>query len=245
MDRPLANLSEDARRLMAEIGPLWGTSNEKHKDLVLAAYAPLLARSPKDGVTVTRDHAYGPHARQLFDVFAPDGASKAPMVIFVHGGGLERGSRNIGEGVYDNVLYWFARNGCLGINIEYRLAPAAAYPNGALAHIVDCRIQLAEPALRPLEKAPAFRRQRRLARRPAEQPHAEVILQRLDVRCQGRLRDGEMLGRLAKAAELGHRDEAADTLEGDDATQGAGAMYRSRRRALVRRIRAVAPHSPR
>lgn len=132
MDRPLANLSEDARRLMAEIRPLWGTSNEKYKDLVLAAYAPLLARSPKDGVTVTRDHAYGPHARQLLDVFALDGASKAPVVIFVHGGGLVRGSRNIGEGVYDNVLYWFARNGCLGINIEYRLAPAAAYPNGAL-----------------------------------------------------------------------------------------------------------------
>lgn len=132
VQEPLANLPEDARRLMAEIGPRWGKGNDKLLDAVLSAYTPLLARSPKDGVAVTRDLAYGAHARQLLDVFAPDGSSNAPVVMFVHGGGLVRGNRNIGEGVYDNVLYWFARNGCLGVNVEYRLAPEAPYPGGAL-----------------------------------------------------------------------------------------------------------------
>ena len=128
---PMANLAEAARREMAEIGPLWGKSNAAYRDRVLAAYAPLLARSPKDGVTVTRDRAYGPHARHRLDVFAPAGRTGAPGVIFVHGGGFVRGDKEIGEGVYDNLLTWFARHGCLGINIEYRLAPAAAYPGGA------------------------------------------------------------------------------------------------------------------
>lgn len=128
---PMANLAEEARGEMAAVGPLWGTSNAAHLQRVLAAYAPLLADSPKEGVRVTRDHSYGPHTRQRLDVFAPEGKTGAPVVIFVHGGGLVRGNKDIGSGVYDNVLYWFARNGCLGVNIEYRLAPEAAYPSGA------------------------------------------------------------------------------------------------------------------
>ena len=33
--------------------------------------------------------------------------------------------------MYDNVLFWFARQGCVGINVEYRLAPQTTYPGGA------------------------------------------------------------------------------------------------------------------
>lgn len=130
-DRPMAALPDATRALMAEIGPKWGTDIQKYRDMVLAAYAPLLENSPKDGVTVTREHAYGPHERHRLDVFRPDGAERAPVVVFVHGGAFLRGSKSVPDGIYDNVTYWFARQGCLGVNIEYRLAPEAPFPAGA------------------------------------------------------------------------------------------------------------------
>jgi len=53
------------------------------------------------------------------------------FVLFVHGGAFLRGNMNSNEQIYGNVLYYFARQGMLGINIEYRLAPEAAYPAGS------------------------------------------------------------------------------------------------------------------
>jgi acetyl esterase len=64
-------------------------------------------------------------------VFRPAESERAPVVVFVHGGAFLRGSKSAPEGIYDNVLYWFARQGCLGINVEYRLAPEAPFPAGA------------------------------------------------------------------------------------------------------------------
>ena len=125
---PLATLPESARRLMAQIGPVWGSDIQKHRDLVLEAYAPLLAAAPKGDTEKIHDLAYGRHPRQVLDIFRPAGKRNMPVVIFVHGGAFVRGDKKVSEEVYDNVLYWFARQGCLGINLEYRLAPEAAYP---------------------------------------------------------------------------------------------------------------------
>ena len=38
---------------LAEIGPIWGEAMQKHRDMTAAIYAPLIAASPKDGVTLT------------------------------------------------------------------------------------------------------------------------------------------------------------------------------------------------
>lgn len=116
---------------MAEIGPIWGTDIRKHSEMVKNAYAPLLANAPMHGITVTRDVAYGSHVRQVVDIFRPENAINAPVAIFVHGGAFVRGDKRTSQYIYDNVLYWFARQGYLGINVEYRLAPEAAYPGGA------------------------------------------------------------------------------------------------------------------
>jgi acetyl esterase len=128
---PLDRAPEAVRKLMAEIGPVWGTNIPKHRDMTLAAYGPLLAAAPKDGVKVTRDVAYGTHPRHVVDVFQPAAARNAPVLMFVHGGAFVRGDKRVSDGVYDNVLYYFARQGMVGLNIEYRLAPESRHPGGA------------------------------------------------------------------------------------------------------------------
>ena len=126
-----AALSEENRRLMETIGPLWGRDIQKYRDHVVAAYSPILALAPKSGVDVVRDASYGPHARQVVDVFTPAGARKAPVVLFVHGGAFVRGDKRINDEIYDNVLFWFARHGMVGVNVEFRLAPEGVWPAGA------------------------------------------------------------------------------------------------------------------
>jgi acetyl esterase/lipase len=126
-----AGLTEENRRLMAAIGPAWGRDIQKHRDLVVAAYSPVLASAPKAGVLMLRDQSYGSHPRQVVDIIAPAGARKAPVVLFVHGGAFVRGDKRINDEIYDNVLIWFARHGYVGVNVEFRLAPESPWPGGA------------------------------------------------------------------------------------------------------------------
>ncbi len=54
------------------------------------------------------------------------------MLIFVLGGGFIGGNKSTaGSPFYDNVPLWAARHGMVGVNITYRLAPAAPFPAGA------------------------------------------------------------------------------------------------------------------
>ena len=129
---------------MSRLGPVWGSDLRKHSALVKDAYRPLLAQAPKGGVELTRNLAYGAHRRQVLDVFRPVGPGEAsgfanpaadagrgrPVAVFVHGGAFVRGDKCTDDEMYDNVLYWFARQGFLGINLEYRLAPEAPFPGG-------------------------------------------------------------------------------------------------------------------
>ncbi|MET0681636.1 MAG: alpha/beta hydrolase [Burkholderiales bacterium] len=128
---PLANLPDPARRKLAEIGPVWGTDIQRHRDLVLEIYRPLLAAAPKAGVEVTRGIAYGSHPRHILDVYRSGQAANAPVVLFVHGGAFVRGDKDVTDEVYANVCYYFARHGYLAVNVEYRLAPESKYPGGA------------------------------------------------------------------------------------------------------------------
>ncbi|MGE3927632.1 MAG: alpha/beta hydrolase [Lautropia sp.] len=147
----------DLAALLAEIGPRWAQDIRGASEAVKQAYAPLLAAAPRDGVRVLHDLGYGTHPRQRLDLFlpavaatpaaaaaapasansaasaagaGPDGARLAPLVVFVHGGAFIRGDRSQPSGIYDNVLTWFARQGLVGVNVEYRLAPEAPFPGG-------------------------------------------------------------------------------------------------------------------
>lgn len=124
-------IPEALRRQMLELGRRWGEDIPGHVRAMMAAFTGLLADSPKEGVEVARDIAYGEHPRQRLDVFRGGVRGPLPVVIFVHGGAFVDGDKNRTAEVYANVLYYFARHDVVGINMEYRLAPEHRYPAGS------------------------------------------------------------------------------------------------------------------
>lgn len=127
----VANMPAHVQQRLAEVGPGWGKDIGGNIEKTLEVYTPLLAVAPKNGVTVERNLAYGPDARHRADIFRADGLKNAPVIVFLHGGAYVRGDRDINAEVYGNVPMYFARQGMLGVNATYRLAPAAQWPAAA------------------------------------------------------------------------------------------------------------------
>ena len=100
----------------------------------VALYAPLQQKEPYQGVKVERDVKYGAADRNLLDIFVPEtAASPRPVLIFVHGGAFVDGNKRTTptSPLYDNIMLWAAKNGFVGVNVTYRLAPQAPWPAGA------------------------------------------------------------------------------------------------------------------
>lgn len=97
-------------------------------------YAPLHGCGLPAGVSVLRDRPYGPHERNVLDVFSATSASDGPghpVLVFVHGGGFQRGDKTLpGLPFYDNVMRWAVGQGIVGANMSYRLAPEYRWPSG-------------------------------------------------------------------------------------------------------------------
>ena len=127
----VANMPAHVQQRLAEVGPGWGKDIRGNIEKTLEVYTPLLAVAPKQGVTVQRDLAYGPDPRHRADIFRADGLKNAPVVVFLHGGAYVAGDRDVNAEVYGNVPMYFARQGILGVNATYRLAPAAVWPAAA------------------------------------------------------------------------------------------------------------------
>ncbi|MCE7505929.1 alpha/beta hydrolase [Polynucleobacter sp. IMCC30063] len=117
---------------LQRIGNSWASDIQRYSQEVKDLYAPLHALTNNEAITVERNLAYGEDARQVLDIFIPAQVKNAGVVIFVHGGAFVRGAKCTTDSLYDNVLYWFARQGYIGVNVEYRLAPAATYPAGGI-----------------------------------------------------------------------------------------------------------------
>ena len=118
----LAQVPPDIAAKIKAIGPKIDVS-------VGALYAPLHAKEPYAGVTVTRDLAYGSDPLQTLDVFSPQAkpAKLKPVLLFVHGGGFVRGDKK----TTDNMVVWGVDHGMVGVDINYRLAPKDPWPAGA------------------------------------------------------------------------------------------------------------------
>jgi len=125
-------MPRDTSATAAEIRRLGRAFNPDILKATYALYAPLQERAPKDGVEAHKDIAYGDDARHRLDVFVPQSRpAKAPIVVYVHGGGYVAGERSPLPGlIYDNVPIFFARQGFIGVNATYRLAPEHQWPSG-------------------------------------------------------------------------------------------------------------------
>lgn len=131
--RPGPAIPAALHELMARIGPLWRTDVPGHVRQMAEAFSAVLADAPKAGVVRSNDLAYGSHPRQCLDLFQPDDKAGdvrgKPILIFLHGGALVDGERNRTDEFYANILYFFARHGVLGVNLEYRQAPRRQVPD--------------------------------------------------------------------------------------------------------------------
>lgn len=123
------SIPKELRDLMAEIGPRWRDDISGHIRAMLEGFSAVLRDAPKEGVEVRRGIRYGDDPRQEYDLFLPTGPERdRPAVLFVHGGAFTEGHGNRTDEVYANVLYFLACHGVAGVNIGYRLAPQACFP---------------------------------------------------------------------------------------------------------------------
>jgi len=73
-------------------------------------------------VTATKDVAYAPDVpgeKHRLDIYAPAGVHKAPVLVFIHGGGFEQGDRRD----YDGLGTALAYHGVVVVIPSYRLYP--------------------------------------------------------------------------------------------------------------------------
>jgi len=85
------------------------------------------AKPPPDLANV----AYGPHERNVMDVWKAKSDRPTPLLVFIHGGGFRGGSKE--------ALPAYLLNGCLAngisvVAINYRHSPEVHFP----AHYMDC-----------------------------------------------------------------------------------------------------------
>jgi arylformamidase len=70
---------------------------------------------------------YGEHPRQVLDIYRPKQTGPAPVFVFIHGGGFQRGEPSA-EGYLGGPMLG---RGALYVSLGYRLAPEARYPHSA------------------------------------------------------------------------------------------------------------------
>ena len=88
--------------------------------------------SAPGGVAPTHGNvAYGPHERNVLDLFAPSNIEPTPLVLYIHGGGFRGGDKSR---LRQSDLKAFLAAGYAVASINYRLTDAAPAP----AAYLDC-----------------------------------------------------------------------------------------------------------
>ena len=78
-----------------------------------------------ENVKFQQDVAYGPDARQKLDIYSPaKQAGPLPLILFVHGGGWQRGNKSM----HREKGKSYAENGVIFVATNYRLAPDVMHP---------------------------------------------------------------------------------------------------------------------
>ena len=95
--------------------------------LLTAACSPvavLNALAPREGVRTTTGLTYAAGERHGIDVYAPEGAEGAPVVVFLYGGSWESGDR----GMYRFLGASLASAGVVCMVPDYRVWPEVGFP---------------------------------------------------------------------------------------------------------------------
>jgi hypothetical protein len=85
------------------------------------AAAPAFTAQLYPGITITRDQSFGPHPKDVIDIFAADkGAANRPVFIYVPGGAGNKIEQQVREGnaFYDNIGRWATKNGMIGVLVQ-------------------------------------------------------------------------------------------------------------------------------
>src|SRR5687767_7584915 len=92
-----------------------------HCLLILTFYTGCALAAAQTAPRVQRDIAYAEpkNERQLLDVYAPAAGSNLPVVVWVHGGGWMRGSKN----EVDQKPPAFVEKGFVFVPVNYRFIP--------------------------------------------------------------------------------------------------------------------------
>lgn len=88
--------------------------------------------TPSSGYTLTRDLPFGSQGLKL-DVYAPDGARNAPLLVFFYGGSWQADSSR-GKATYKFLGQALAEQGYVVMIPDYRLYPQVRYPD----FLADC-----------------------------------------------------------------------------------------------------------
>src|SRR5439155_3939724 len=101
------------------------------------SYWPVGAAAPANqgqlypGVTIARDVSFGPHPKDLLDIFSPDkGAGNRTVLIYVPGGGgnkIEQQDREA-NAFYDNIGRWAVKNDMIAVTMQRH--PGANWDDG-------------------------------------------------------------------------------------------------------------------
>jgi len=101
------------------------------------SYWPVGASAPANvgqlypGVTIARDVSFGPHSKDLLDIFSPaKGAGDRTVLIYVPGGGgnkIEQQDREA-NAFYDNIGRWAVKNDMIAVTMQRH--PGANWDDG-------------------------------------------------------------------------------------------------------------------
>ena len=102
------------------------TFRERLQEMREASRQPA-ARPPAlpAGARAIRDVSYGNDTRQRYDVYLPAQPQRAPVILFVHGGGWANGNKDNPGVVENKAAYWLPK-GYVLVSINYRMRPDTA-----------------------------------------------------------------------------------------------------------------------
>ncbi len=117
--------------LPLDIGELFGSLSDTTLPMVREVMGQMPLPELSDSVERT-DHVVEGADGVVVRVYRPAGAVGAlPCVYWMHGGGLVLGTNSLDDFRFDR---WCTLFGCVGVSVEYRLAPESPYP----APLDDC-----------------------------------------------------------------------------------------------------------